>query len=80
MQQPNLEVASAEPRVASSLDDLQEHRRAVHQGLCEELQQIPAIVKVNKDVEPLNGLQVLRNPHGALPQRRRAITKACMHT
>src|SRR5262247_2655634 len=48
-----LEVALAEALRAPPLDDLEEHRRAVGDGLGEDLQQVPVEVLVGQDVQAL---------------------------
>jgi hypothetical protein len=44
-----LEVALAEAERAVPLDDLEEHRRAVAEGLGEDLQQVAVLVPVDED-------------------------------
>src|ERR1043165_7896352 len=48
-----LEVPLAEALRAPPLDDLEEHRRPVGDGLGEDLQQVPVEVLVGQDVQPL---------------------------
>jgi hypothetical protein len=56
------EVASAKPVKVVPLDDFDEHRRAVHERLREELEQVAALVEVDQDVEPLDGFEVFDQP------------------
>src|SRR4026209_2593242 len=44
-----LEVALAEAEGAVPLDQLEEHRRAVAEGLGEDLQEVPVLVAVDED-------------------------------
>src|SRR3954452_19824631 len=48
-----LEVALAEAERPVPLDELEEHRRAVTQGLGEDLQEVAALVAVDEDAAPL---------------------------
>src|SRR5688500_13505636 len=54
-----LEVALAEAAGAVALDDLEEHRRAVADGLGEDLQHVALVVAVDEDAEPPQVLQRL---------------------
>src|ERR671938_1224883 len=54
-----LEVAVAEAAGAVALDDLEEDRRAVADGLGEDLQQVALVVAVDEDPEPPQVRQVL---------------------
>jgi hypothetical protein len=53
------EVASAKPVKVVPLDDFNKHRRAIHEWLREELQQIATFVEVDQDVQALDGVKVL---------------------
>src|SRR5439155_860193 len=63
-----LEVALAEAARAAALDDLEEQRRAVLDGLGEDLQQVALVVAVDHDVEALDLLDVLADGADAVPQ------------
>lgn len=54
-----LEVSRSESLKVVPLDDLDEHGRPIHQRLGEQLQQIPALVKINQNVQLLNRLKRL---------------------
>lgn len=60
----SLEVTGTESLVAATLDDLNEDSGAVLNGLGEDLEQVAGLVVVNKDVELLDGVQVLSNLGG----------------
>jgi hypothetical protein len=53
------EVASTESRVVASLDDLQEYSWTVLRELCEDLQQVTIIIKVNQNLQLLQYIKVL---------------------
>src|ERR671917_280498 len=53
-----LEVALAEPERAVPLDELEEHRRAVLDGLGEDLQQVAVLVAVDEDPQLAQGVDV----------------------
>ncbi|KAL2282049.1 hypothetical protein FJTKL_11121 [Diaporthe vaccinii] len=55
----NFPFAGPEAVKGVALDDLDEHGGPVHQRLREQLQQVPALVVVDQDVQPLDGLEVL---------------------
>lgn len=54
-----LEVPGAKAVKVVPLDDLNEHRGAVHQRLGEQLQQVSMLVEVDEDVQALQGIEVL---------------------
>jgi hypothetical protein len=54
-----LEVSRAKPIEVVALDNLNKHRRPVHQMLSEELQQVPTLVKVDENIQTLEHLKVL---------------------
>src|SRR5690349_17089683 len=56
-----LEVALAEAQRAVPLDQLEEDRRPVAEGLGEDLQQVPVLVAVDQDPAPLELLD--RHPY-----------------
>lgn len=58
LEQP-LEVPGAEPVKLIALDDLNEHSWPVHHRLSEYLQQIPALIEIDEDVEFLQSIEIL---------------------
>ena len=54
-----LEVTRAKPIEVVPLDNLNKHRRPIHQMLREKLQQVTALIKVNQDIQALEHLKVL---------------------
>lgn len=48
-----LEIPRPKPIKLMALDDLHKHRRPVSDMLRKDLQQIPALVKVDQDIQPL---------------------------
>lgn len=54
-----LEVTRSKPVKFVPLDDLDEHRRPIHQRLGEQLQQISLLIIVNQDIQPLQRLKLL---------------------
>src|SRR4051812_29742527 len=54
-----LKVTSAKALKLITLNNLNKDGRTIHQRLREQLQQVAALIVINKNVEPLNGVQVL---------------------
>ena len=65
-----LEVPGTESIKVIALDDLNEHGRPVHQGLGKELQEIATFIKVDKDIQSLQGPEILLQPDAGRLQPR----------
>jgi hypothetical protein len=63
-----LEVPRAKPIKVIPLDNLNEHRRPIHQMLREQLQQVPTLIKINQDVQAFQHFKVLIERHARLLQ------------
>lgn len=61
-----------------SLDDFNKHRRAIHQRLCEQLQQIAPRVEINQDTELLQHFKILLQLQPARLETRRHLRIVCV--
>lgn len=68
-----LEVPRPKPIKVVPLDNLNKHRRPIHQMLRKQLQQVTPLVEVNQDVQSLEHLEVLI-------QRQPALLQPHLHT
>lgn len=72
-----LEVSSAEPVKVFALDYLHEHSRPVSDMFREDLQQVPALIKVDQDVEPFEHIHVRREGPGYVRESLAEIDVVC---